>query len=117
MRKESVFVFAFLLISLFVVFCSCDESLRIMKVELGNFPENIVYYTGDNNSLDLTGCTLITTIKSGEEHNEPINTAHYVEITDNIDFSTPGIYEVKITWMDSLVGRIPIQVIASEEMT
>lgn len=107
------------IISIFIVLLvitSCDIGAGIEKVELCKFPNNIVYYVNESNSVDLTGATIMTKTMDGRYYEKPIYDDEALVITDNIDFSTLGVYEVVIRrWQgrkdNELVGRIPIQVI------
>ena len=103
----------------FALTLSFCMSPRIESVVLGRFPDNIVYYAGESGSVDLTGATIIRTIRDGRRFEEHIYNDRHLEITHNVDFSVPGVYEVVIRrWQGGehgvLVGRIPIQVIERE---
>ena len=98
-----------------------DIGLGIVKYELGKFPDNIVYYVGESDTIDLTGVTLVTTTLEGSVSERPMSYYKNFGITDNVDFSVPGVYEVVIKWWpggnednDVLNARIPIQVIERE---
>ena len=95
------------------------DSHRIMSIELGNFPDNVVYYVSEADYVDLTGATFLVEVRAGDVTEYDIYSRRgerLLIITDNVDFSTPGLYEVTIRWTlnDDLVGRIPIQVIERE---
>ena len=103
----------------FPILASCDTGLEIVSIELGSFPDNIVYYVSKADSVDLTGANILVEIRQGEAFEYDIYSTRaerLLVITDNVDFSTPGVYEVTIRWThnDDLVGRIPIQVIERE---
>lgn len=88
---------------------SCEDVPRVTKVELGRFPDRIVYFAGEDTEIEYGDATVLIYSKNDVDE-EPITT-HYCEITNNIDFTIPGLYEIKVTWMGELVCRIPIQVI------
>jgi len=97
---------------------SCEAGLNIVEVKLGEFPNNIVYFVDESDSIDLTGGTIITRTGDGRAIESPIYNDSWLEITDNVDFSAPGVYEVVIRRQpggdkdnDYLVARIPIQVL------
>ena len=97
----------------------CDTGLEIVNIELGRFPTNIVYYVSEADYVDLTGATFLVEVRDGDviEHDIYSNRGErLLVITDNVDFSTPGVYEVTVRWTfnDDLVGRIPIQIIERE---
>ena len=106
---------------LLLVLTSCDIGLGIVKVELNSFPDNIVYYVGESDSIDLTGATIITTVLQGSSSERPISQDEFLEITDNVNFSVSGVYEVIIRRNPGgdkdnnyLVARVPVQVIERE---
>jgi len=111
----------FLLITLLPILASCDSGLGVVSVRLGEFPESIVYYVNEFDEVDLTGATIITLIRDGRVFENDIDSDSWLDITDNVDFSTPGLYEVVIRrsvggdiYNDNIVGRIPIQVVERE---
>ena len=120
------------LVSIYVAFAiflfACSTPTPV-NIELGNLPDNTVYYVGESDSVDLTGATVIVTLtptidalRHGRVLERPLETwVHRLEITDNIVFGVPGVYEVHIVWRrysdssrNPLVGRIPIQIIERE---
>jgi len=108
-----------LLLTIILPFLTSCDGHRIMNIELGRFPINIVYYLNEADYVDLTGATVIMELRDGRVFDYQIDDANAerrIVITDNIDFSTPGVYEVTIRWTfnDDLVGRIPIQIIERE---
>lgn len=90
---------------------ACDEGVRIMKIELGKLPNKIIYLAGIDKKLDLSGATILTHVKSGEVYEDDIYDESAVEITHNINFNEPGVYEVRIERDDSLWFPILVQVI------
>ena len=105
-----------MLVLLLLLFAAsaCGDALRITNIELGEFPDMIVYNVGEAEALDLSTGTLIVTTKSGEQSEYSITDMTYWTVTDNVDFARAGVYEAQINWMDSLVCRIPIQVLERE---
>ena len=55
-----------------LIFCSCDAGNKITKIELGSFPDNIVYYVNESNELDLSGGTMLVSLQSGVVNEYPI---------------------------------------------
>ncbi|MCL2223190.1 MAG: hypothetical protein FWC20_12430 [Oscillospiraceae bacterium] len=111
--KKIMLILLFLL--LLTTILSCDMGLEVVNITLGDFPRNIVYYINDSDYFTLYGTTFITEIRDGRVFEDDIysSSARRLTITNNIDFTTPGVYEVTIRWAlnDYLVGRIPIQII------
>lgn len=94
-----------------LISAGCEYSLEVISVELGKFPNNIVYYAGESSKLDLRGGTVIIKTRSGDTHEEPLAHTDWGS-TDAIDFDTPGVYEVNIISVgNKFIGRFPIQVI------
>ena len=116
MRRVSSMI---LLLIVFPILASCDIGLEIVSIELGSFPDNIVYYVSEADFVDFTGANILVEVREGSVNEHDIYSTRaerLLVITDNVDFSTPGVYEVTIRWThnDDLVGRIPIQVIERE---
>jgi len=104
-----------------------------VRVEVGSFPRNIVYYVGESDTLDLDGGT-VRVYTRGEntvpgkvidasfynadewvwrnfsEYSMSLETGLFNLVSD-IDFLVQGVYEVHIIWLDDVVGRFPVQVI------
>jgi hypothetical protein len=92
---------------------SCTAA-PVTKIELGQFPDNIVYYVGESDSIDLTGGTVnvffdYLTCEPYVEH--PMDWPTTWEIVYDIDFSVPGVYDVYLMWEDGEIGRFPVQII------
>jgi len=86
----------------------------IIRIEIGEFPNNIAYYVGESDSVDLTGGTVLIHTRGGtvSERRMDIETVTFSVVYD-VDFSVPGVYEVYIIWIDYVV-RFPVQVIERE---
>ena len=108
MRKKKIWLIVLMLI--LVVVTSCDFSLEIKKVELGKFPDNIVYYANEDSDLDFTGATIFEHTRGAGIVEIPFRQS-VIETEYDIDFSRPGVYEVNITWKGEVIGRFPIQII------
>ena len=108
-------MYVILVSAMFLILTACERGLEIVNVELGSFPYNIVYYVGETDSVDLAGATIIITTRGTGASERCVSEDNWLVITDNVDFLTPGVYEVVImrSWggPEQLVGRIPIQVI------
>jgi len=114
-------IFLLFLLTIILLF-STSCSSAIVKVEIGSFPSNIVYYVGESDTLNLDGGTVLVYTSSrlfrprydeSSEMNEypmSLKTGPF-NVVNDIDFSIPGIYEVHIIWLENVVGRFPIQVI------
>ena len=117
-------IFIVVAVPLTLYFIIYHDSHRIVRVEVGRFPDNIVYFAGESETIDLTGGTVLIHVRgtrfipSNEEDNvteRPMCFDMRVPgIVYDIDFSVPGEYEIHLIWFDEIVGRIPIQVIERE---
>ena len=90
----------YLLIALLIVFLGgCDDSLRIVDMEITQYPDTIVYMVGEKTELDFTGIMITYTLKSGKKipidinDYEGVNNKHF-EVLHQIDFNVPGVYVV-----------------------
>ena len=80
-----------------------------------HLPNKIAYVAGVDTELDLTGATVIESSNAayavGEEYDLVSNLGtHFTVVSEDIDFSTPGIYEVRIRGYDTECV-FPIEVI------
>ena len=50
-RSLKIFVLSFLVL----ILSSCEDAMKVVDVELRQFPDNIVYYVNESNEVDLTG--------------------------------------------------------------
>jgi len=122
------------------MFFGVFNSRQIVRVEVGSLPDKLVYSVGESDTIDLTGGTILVFTRgitygviaeSGRYVNgwrmydvDPESGSNvsevpmYIEsphrIIYDIDFSTPGDYEIIIMWLTTEVGRIPIQVTERE---
>lgn len=92
-----------------VLIVGCDSSLEIVSMEITKYPDRIVYYSGIDEELDLTGGLIVRTTKSGNVEPEKMDD-RYTRISHNIDFKVPGVYVVEIH-SGEFMCKFPVQVI------
>ena len=100
-------------IMLLLLLTSCERSNETVDVRMGNWPDRIVYVVDIDTEIDMTGATVITVIRAGREYEECV-TEGWSVVTHNIDFATPGVYDVTITRpvaSREFIFRFPVQVI------
>ncbi len=103
-----------LVFCIFGLFCGCDAGLAIVDLEIITFPERIVYVAGVDDTIDLTGgtCGLILAQTPEGEHGIPVEMTEWrLTISDNVDFSTPGVYTVRVAIHNGEYQEFPVQVI------
>jgi len=83
----------------------CDRDILVVRYELGQPPDRIIYIANVDTELDFTGATLVPISRNGDTNNERLLTdllqgrqfpGWSTEIRHAIDFTTPGVYEVEI---------------------
>ena len=112
-----------LLSIMLLMITSCYNSRAIVNIEIGRFPDNIVYFAGEADSVDLSGTTLISTARGGSTRERSIEDFASIgnpdsfKITGYVNFLVPGVYEIQL-YLEGygLIGRIPIQVIEREHI-
>ena len=111
-------LFVMLLSIMLLIFTSCDSGLAVTNVEIGSFPDNIVYFVGEADSVDLSGTTVISTVREGwtvERSIEDYMAWEGTGYVSDVNFLVPGVYEIQLySPMFGVFGRIPIQVIERE---
>ena len=98
---------------------SCDRGLEITSVEVIQLPYRMVYVAGVDDSLDMAGCILRTRIRDGRIFEDSFEDLRWAYVTHEVDFSTPGEYEVTFHWGDGQhipgpIYTMTIQVVAPE---
>ena len=100
---------------------ACDDSLRIIGIELTRIPDKLVYIAGVDYELDFSGgeirylhkdASIITYESLTEESLD-------ASITHDVDFRTPGAYTVRITYGEPPTAKYDefvIFVISKEEI-
>jgi len=92
-----------LLLLLTSLLYGCDGDLTVIRYEFGQFPR-IVYIVGVDTELDFANVTLISTARNGSQYEflfwlpESGFQRFATRIEHSIDFTTPGVYQVRITW-------------------
>ena len=91
---------AYILIVLLIVFLGgCDDGLRIVDMEITQYPDTIVYIVGEKDELDFTGMEIVYILKDGTKSYKDVYSTgalynDYFEVIHQIDFETPGVYTV-----------------------
>ena len=102
----------------------------IVGMETLSYPDKLVYVSGVDHKLDLTGGVVRFVMEDGsEKHNNPnysfapgtmeeaIKSNGYgsdCELETNVNFDVPGIYTVKIIRHETAYVEFPIQVVSRE---
>ena len=87
----------------------CDSGLEIAGMEIEKYPDKIVYFSGIDNELDLTGGVIKYIHKEKSEGIADMDGRH-ITISHNIDFNKPGVYVVELK-RHVASCEFPIQVI------
>lgn len=112
------------LLGMYVFIMICDDR-AIERVEIGSLPDNLVYFVGESDSIDLTGGTVLVITRTvpsicgcREGWNPVSEISMYRQsphrVVYDIDFSVPGEHEIYITWLDRVRGSFTIEVIERE---
>ena len=118
--KKHLAVLKILLLFLVVLqLTSCDRGLEIMSVEVIQLPYKMVYIAGVDDSLNMDGCIISIRIRDGRVRETSFNAESRINLEHEIDFSTPGEYEVTFHWGDGQhipgpIYTMTIQVIAPD---
>jgi len=106
-----------LVIAVHLLICGCDWSLRIIGMKLISYPDKLIYIANKDNSLELTGgeVQFILADKSIISI-EPMTDEMQMDIIHEIDFSTPGVYIVRVYRHDSAYVEFPILVISEQQL-
>ena len=113
MHIRKFLILSMALIILLVLLASCERSNEVVNVRMGSWPDRIVYIVDIDTEIDMTGATVITILRDGREEEESV-TGGWSAVVHNIDFSTPGVYEVTIirpVTSKEFTFRFPVQVI------
>ena len=87
----------------------CDSGLKIIGIEIEKYPDRIVYYSGIDKELDLTGGVVNFILKQNTK--SAVNMEdNEVTVSHNINFDKPGVYVVELE-RNNAVCKFPIQVI------
>ena len=99
-----------------LAFTSCDSGLEVMHIEVFRFPDNIVYFVGESDSVDLTGGIVTTFSRDDVARTTSMSNMRSEWIVYYVDFSVPGVYVVQINWagQEDVRTRFPVQVIERE---
>lgn len=93
-----------------IIVMGCDSGLKIVGMEIKQYPNKIVYFAEIDNKLDLTGGFVnYILINKSKSSSDMIN--HSITVTHDIDFNKPGVYVVKLERHPTAVCEFPIQVI------
>ena len=82
-------------------------------IEVEKFPDKIVYIAGIDVELDLSGAIIAVTTADGVTHEHDIYDG-IVDISSDIIYGVPGVYEVKISRGGSYRTIFPVQVIEQD---
>ena len=102
------------LVFIAALFSSCDYSIRMIGFEFGQFPR-LVYIAEVDTALDFSEATLVNIHADGtrNEFSFPESNS-WITVEHNVDFNTPGIYEVEIRRQSGFVITFFVQVIDEE---
>ena len=99
---------------------ACDSGLKYMKMEIETFPEKLVYYVGEDASLQFDGGIVKLITADGSESLEELRSYAYRQdgmageedrfISSNVNFSVPGEYTVTIHQTKELSCQYVIEV-------
>ena len=111
-RKKYLFISA-ITIFFTMFFSSCE--FEIVDIRLGKYPDRIVYVANVDTEIDLSGCSYILKTKDGQIYEDAYNEKSWqFAIQSDVDFTTSGVYEVKLFRGTTEVGKFPVQVIGEE---
>ena len=97
MKKKGVLTI--LCLFLMMLLSSCDHDVAVVGYEFGVFPR-IVYIANVDTELDFSDVTINFIFRNGNRYEEPL-TPQWLEalpIEHSIDFTTPGVYKVRIVF-------------------
>lgn len=103
-----------MMLILSLLFTSCDDSLTIVSQTINSYPNRIIYFSDIDSSIDLTGCTLEITIKSGETSIVDLSDVKF-NVIHKIDFSMTGVYKVELKGF-KLNESFTVQVVSRNEI-
>lgn len=108
---KKIILVVFLVLILLLV--GCDTGLEIVDIEVAEYPNNIVYFSGSVSELDLTGGVIRLQTKNGDDHLEDMDN-RFNSIVHSIDFDLPGVYVVEVVRGEKNC-HFPVQIIEQKE--
>ena len=96
-----------------------DKEFEIVNIDIIEFPDKIIYIANHDSSIDMSGCILRFTIKNGDKIDERFENDKWCRIEHNVDFNSPGIYEINILrsyGKNTFSYKIPIQVVDIDKL-
>ena len=98
-----------------LVLSSCDTAFTLRDIEIVQLPYRTVYIAGVDDSLDMEGCIILLRARNRRYDMEVIfEEESFAYVTHDIDFSTPGEYEVFFYWGEIQFDSMIIQVVAPD---
>lgn len=109
------FVFAIAVIALLML-TSCDSGLRIVGIYVSEYPDRIVYFSGLDDEIDLSGLEITLQTAEGTEQAIPYHDSEFdfrFTVAYDIDFDTAGVY---IVYIDNgeYSCQFPVEVVTEE---
>ena len=101
-----------------LTFCGCESEFRVVKMEIGQLPNRLVYVANVDTELSLEGGTVIWTDRMGNIGENPMTEYGATStswIQHNINFDVPGIYTVEIHIIKYPQCSYQVMVISQEE--
>jgi hypothetical protein len=89
----------FILAILTFIISSCDSGLEVKDISISKYPERIIYIVGEDKELDLTGCEIEVTTKSGIKSIEKMDDEHFrnlYTIQEDVNYNKAGVYKINI---------------------
>lgn len=107
MKKIIVLLFSILLS---ISVSGCDSGLKIVGMEIEKFPDRIVYFSGVDKELDLTGGVVNYILKGSSKAAKDMGDRG-ITVSHNIDFDKPGVYVVKLERNEAAYCKFAVEVI------
>ncbi len=98
-----------------LLFSSCDSGMLIVDIEIGKFPDKIVYIANVDTELDIAGATIITHLKQGTTYEMDIADDDFCTFEYDVNFTKPGVYEIVVV-RAGIRNKFPIQVVDIDEL-
>jgi hypothetical protein len=94
---------------LLLLLSGCDHEIATIDYVFGH-PPRIVYIVGVDTELDFADVTLVSVHRNGHRNEAPFDEfgPDWVTVEHNVDFDTPGVYEVEIVVHPSIHHRFYI---------
>lgn len=111
--KEKLFRFSAVIVFIVCLFTliSCDP--KIVMIEIEKYPDKIVYITGIDMELDLSGAIVAVTTANGVTNEYDIYDG-IVDISSDVIIGVPGVYKVKLSRGGFYRTFFPIQVVEQD---